>query len=61
MIKISKKFDQAEYDKANCTRYQLKLNNNSDRDIIEKLNSVKSKQGYIKECIRRDLEANKTN
>ena len=46
---------QQKYDKANTTRYQLKLNNKTDKDIIEKLNSVKSKQGYIKECIRKDL------
>lgn len=50
-----KKFNQAEYDKANTTRYQLKLNNQTDADIIQKLNTVKSKQGYIKECIRKDL------
>ena len=50
-----KKFNQAEYDKANTTRYQLKLNNQTDADIIQKLSMVKSKQGYIKECIRKDL------
>ncbi len=47
---------QQRYDKVNTTRYQLKLNNNTDKDIIEKLNTVKSKQGYIKECIRKDLK-----
>ena len=56
MITIEKKFNQAEYDKANTTRYQLKLNNQTDADIIQKLGSVKSKQGYIKDCIRRDLK-----
>ena len=57
MIEISSKFNQAEYDKANTTRYQLKLNNVTDADIIKKLSSVKSKQGYIKECIRKDLQS----
>lgn len=56
------KFNQREYDRTHTTRYQLKLNNETDRDIIEKLSSVKSKQGYIKECIRKDLSAqNQTN
>ena len=49
------KFNQREYDKKNTRRYQLKLNNETDKDIIEKLNTVKSMQGYIKECIRKDL------
>lgn len=50
---------QQRYDRANTTRYQLKLNNKTDRDIIEKLNAVENKQGYIKECIRKDLETKK--
>ena len=50
---------QEKYDKSNTTRYQLKLNNQTDADIIQKLITVKSKQGYIKECIRKDLESNK--
>ena len=58
-IDISGKFNQAEYDKANTTRYQLKLNNVTDADIIQKLSSVKSKQGYIKDCIRKDLKHSK--
>lgn len=52
---MAKKFNQAEYDKTHTTRYQLKLNNITDKDIIDKLSQVKSKQGYIKECIRKDL------
>ena len=53
---------QQRYDRANTTRYQLKLNNKTDRDIIEKLNTVENKQGYIKECIRKDLkQKNKKN
>lgn len=59
MVKISEKFDQREYDKAHTTRYQLKLNNVTDADIIKKLSTVRSKQGYIKECIRKDLENEK--
>lgn len=56
MISEKKISPQEKYDKANTTRYQLKLNNQTDADIIQKLNSVKNKQGYIKECIRKDLK-----
>lgn len=55
MNSVKKISPQEKYDKANTTRYQLKLNNQTDADIIQKLNTVKSKQGYIKECIRKDL------
>ena len=54
---MSGKFNQAEYDKAHTTRYQLKLNNETDKEIIEKLSTVKSKQGYIKQLIRADIAA----
>lgn len=37
------------------TVYRMKLNHNTDADIIEKLESVESKQGYIKELIRKDI------
>lgn len=46
---------QARYDKANTKQFHLKLNRNTDWDVIDKLNSVPSKQGYIKELIRADL------
>ena len=47
---------QAKFDAANTTRVQLKLNNNTDADIIDKLNSVPSKQGYIKEAVREKMK-----
>lgn len=37
------------------TRIVMKLNNNTDRDILEKLSNVPSKQGYIKTLIREDI------
>lgn len=46
---------QAKYDKANTRQFHLKLNRNTDRDVIEKLDNVPSKQGYIKKLIRADL------
>ena len=49
-----------EYDKNNCTRINLKLNNKTDADIIEKLGSVENVQGYIKAIIRNEMEGEKT-
>lgn len=46
---------QQKYDAANTTRVFIKLNNKTDADIIEKLNSVDNRQGYIKELIRKDM------
>lgn len=35
----------------------IRLNLNTDADIIRRLEEVASKQGYIKELIRRDMAA----
>ena len=43
------------YDAANTRQIHLKLNLNTDADIIEHLKEQKSIQGYIKELIRRDM------
>lgn len=47
---------QAKYDAANTKQVHLKLNRRTDWDVLEKLDSVPSKQGYIKKLIRADLE-----
>lgn len=47
---------QAKYDANNTKMFGLKLNLNTDKDVIEKLDTVKNKQGYIKSLIRADLE-----
>lgn len=46
---------QKKYDAANTKQLHLKLNRRTDWDVLEKLDSVPSKQGYIKELIRADL------
>ena len=46
---------QAEYDAENTRQVHLKLNRRTDSDVLEKLDNVPSKQGYIKELIRADL------
>lgn len=47
---------QERYDKENTVQFRLKLNKKTDSDIIEKLNSVDNKQGYIKRLIREDAK-----
>ena len=46
----------AKYNKENTTQVLLRLNKKTDADIIEILNKVESKQGYIKGLIRYDAE-----
>ena len=46
---------QAKYDANHCRIYRMKLNIVTDKDIIDKLASVPSMQGYIKQLIREDL------
>lgn len=45
-----------KYERANTVQFKMKLNRNTDADILAKLNSVGNKQGYIKELIRKDLK-----
>lgn len=45
---------KAKYNKANTRTYCLRLNLKTDSDIIEILDSVTNKQGYIKDLIRYD-------
>ena len=45
----------AKYNKQNCVRIPVTLNRKTDEDVLRKLDSVPSKQGYIKELIRQDI------
>lgn len=45
-----------KYDQANITGLYIKLHKTKDRDILDKLVTVHSKQGYIKQCIRENLK-----
>lgn len=45
----------AKYDKTNIQGLYIKLHKTKDKDIIDKLESVESKQGYIKKLIREDI------
>lgn len=44
-----------KYESEHTMQIKLKLNKNTDADIIEKLHSVPNKQGYIKKLIRADI------
>ena len=46
---------QAKYDAKNSKVYSLKFNRKTDAEIIEKLDQVESRNGYIKQLIREDL------
>ena len=43
------------YNKENTVQISLKLNRSTDADLIDSLNRITNKQGYIKELIRRDI------
>ena len=47
---------QEKYDAENTRQVHLKLNRRTDEDVLEKLDSVPNKQGYIKQLIRADLK-----
>lgn len=48
-----------KFNKANTRMVSLRLNYNTDADIIKKLDEVDSKMGYIKELIRKDMQTKK--
>ena len=48
---------QMKYDAKATKQIKLKLNITSDKDILDKLDQVDNKQGYIKELIRKDIMA----
>lgn len=58
MTTEAQKRAQKRYDEANKDKFRmihLKLNRESDADIIEKLEQSDNIQGYIKELIRADI------
>lgn len=53
-----KSLRDARYDAKSSTRYALKLNNRTDADLIARLESVASVNGYIRRLIREDIRRN---
>lgn len=55
MVSEAQKRASAKWEAENTIQVKLKLHKTNDRDIIEKLKSKDSKQGYIKQLIRDDI------
>ena len=59
---MEKEFNQAEYinewQKQNTTSIKIRLNKETDADIIVFMSNKKNKQGYIKELIRKVMRGN---
>lgn len=53
---MSQSENSMKYDKENTKRVFIKLNKNTDKDILDHLDSIQNKQGYIKELIRKDMK-----
>lgn len=50
---------EKRYKAANTRFVGLSLNYSTDADILAKLSTVDNMQGYIKSCIRADIENNR--
>jgi hypothetical protein len=61
MATESQRRASAKYDTANTISVRLKININTEMDIIERLEEVGNKNGYIKQLIRDDIQKNASN
>ena len=55
MFSIGDSEAKKKWDKENTKKLVMKLNKNTDSDIMTRLDEVPSKQGYIKSLIRKDI------
>lgn len=46
-----------KYNKENTIQVVCRFNKNTDADIVERLQEVENKNGYIKELIRKDIQS----
>lgn len=56
MISEAQKRASEKYDLTHTKQIKLKLNLETDKDILERLDEVDNKQGYIKGLIRDDIK-----
>lgn len=56
MTSEAKKAAKARYDAKTAKKYALKLNTNTDKDLIELLDKQPNIQGYLKRLIREDMK-----
>lgn len=59
MVSEAQKKASNKHNKENTKIISLRLNFRTDKDILEKLDNVPSKMGYIKELIRKDIASQK--
>lgn len=59
MVSEAKKRANDKSNKKNTKMICVRLSFNTDADIIQKLDEVDSKMGYIKRLIRKDLQTKK--
>lgn len=59
MVSEAKKRANMKSDKKNAKYVTLKLNKNTDKDILEYLNTLDNKNGYLKNLIRQDIKNKK--
>jgi len=59
MDKESKAAYDMQYAKEKLQQIRFTLNKTKDADLIEWLNKQGNKQGYLKELVRKDMEAKK--
>ena len=45
-----------KYNERSTTQVKMKLNIKTDADILQKLDDVESKNGYVKQLIRNDIK-----
>lgn len=55
IVEVKKETPQERYHKAHTVSLNIRLMKNTEQDIINKLNSVPNKAGYIKSLIRADI------
>ena len=56
MVSEAQKKAVLKYDSINTRAIKLKLNLKTDADILEHLDRIDNKQGYIKSLIRKDIK-----
>lgn len=56
--KMKQKQQIDQWQKEHIKRVVVKLNKESDKDILDHLDSLPNVQGYIKSLIRKDIEQN---
>ena len=63
--KKEKKFNKAEYDsiyeKNNCLRFSVKFNKKTDKEVVNKFESVPNKIDYIRQLVLDDIAKTKHN